>query len=246
MAIVILFSMAGGISLGLYRRAYRQGWRTVLRDRQLQAFLATALVTTLLLSCSLRYQDGFRWSAALGHGALNALSAQSTAGFSSTPIAPLGDGAKLSLILAMFTGGSMGSTAGGIKILRLLMILRLVTLLIKQAGSPPNAVSEARLGGRRLESDEIQGVLCILALFMGITFLSWLAFVMMGHPSLDSLFEVVSAIGTAGLSTGITSAQLHPLLKGVLCADMLLGRLEIMVWLVVLYPGTWLGIRREQ
>jgi trk system potassium uptake protein TrkH len=59
------------------------------------------------------------------------------------------------------------------------------------------------------------------------------------------LFEVVSALSTAGLSTGITSADLQPLLKAVLCVDMLLGRLEILAWLVFFYPPTWMGIRRK-
>ncbi|WP_446008915.1 hypothetical protein [Candidatus Electrothrix sp.] len=52
---------------------------------------------------------------------------------------------------------------------------------------------------------------------------------------------MVSATGTAGLSAGLTSAALPPLLKGILCVDMLMGRLEIMAWLVLLYPGTWFG-----
>jgi trk system potassium uptake protein TrkH len=74
---------------------------------------------------------------------------------------------------------------------------------------------------------------------------SWLPFVAMGHRPLDALFEVVSATATVGLSTGITDAGLPALLKGVLCADMLFGRLEIIAWLVLLFPGTWFGRRME-
>jgi trk system potassium uptake protein TrkH len=70
-------------------------------------------------------------------------------------------------------------------------------------------------------------------------------FVGHGHAPLDALFEVVSATGTVGLSTGITAPDLQPLLKGVLCLDMLLGRLEIIALLVLLYPRTWFGHRAE-
>ncbi|MCI5210602.1 MAG: TrkH family potassium uptake protein, partial [Candidatus Electrothrix sp. ATG2] len=76
--------------------------------------------------------------------------------------------------------------------------------------------------------------------------LSWLPFVVMGYSPLNSLFEVVSATGTAGLSAGLTSATLPLLLKGILCVDMLMGRLEIMAWLVLLYPGTWFGRKMEE
>ena len=52
---------------------------------------------------------------------------------------------------------------------------------------------------------------------------------------------MVSATGTVGLSVGIARPELEPLLKGVLCADMYLGRLEIFALLVALAPRTWLG-----
>jgi trk system potassium uptake protein TrkH len=244
-AVVILVSMAGGISLALYHRAYRDGWSVAFRDPQLQTFAAAAVLTALLMAWFLWYQDGLSWTAALGHGALNALSAQSTAGFASMDIKDIGDGAKVTLIFAMAAGGSLGSTAGGIKIMRLLIVFRLTYLVIQRAGAPSNAVSEARLGGHRIEADEIQSAFCIIGLFLVLIALSWLPFLALGHAPLDSLFEVVSALGTAGISAGVTTADLHPLLKGVLCADMLLGRLEIIAWLVLLYPGTWIGKRRE-
>jgi len=104
--------------------------------------------------------------------------------------------------------------------------------------TPPHAVSEAALGGRRIDRQEIEGILCVFGGFIGLIALSWFPFVAAGYAPLDALFEVVSAVATAGLATGITNAQLHPLLKGILCFDMLLGRLEILAWLVVFYPGT--------
>ena len=86
----------------------------------------------------------------------------------------------------------------------------------------------------------------LIVVFIFLIGISWLPFLALGHAPLDSLFEVVSALGTAGISAGVTGAGLHPLLKGILCADMLLGRLEIVVWLVFFYPGTWIGHRKEE
>jgi trk system potassium uptake protein TrkH len=242
---VIIVSMSGGVSLILYGRAYREGWKTLALDRQLQGFIGAGIAATALTAFFLWYQDGFHWKSALQHGMLNALSAQSTAGFASTDISQVGDGAKVTLIFAMAAGGSIGSTAGGIKIFRLLIVFRLLLLVLQRAGAPPNAILEARISGRRLEADEIQGVLCIIVAFIGFAAISWFFFIALGYEPLDSLFEVVSALGTAGMTTGITSPGLNPLLKGVLCFDMLLGRLEIMAWLVVFYPGTWWGRRRQ-
>jgi trk system potassium uptake protein TrkH len=245
-AAIILLSMAGGISLIVYPRVLRNGWSVLTDDRQLQGFFVIGLLMTMLLAASLWMQGGFVWPQAVGHGALNALSAQSTAGFASLDISELDAGSKLVLILSMFLGGSVGSTAGGIKILRLLVLMRILLLLIQRTGMPRNAVAQTRLGRRRLEADEIQNALCLVLVYIVFIVISWLPFVVMGHNPLDSLFEVVSAIGTAGLSAGITDAGLHPFLKTVLCVDMLLGRLEIFAWLILVYPGTWFGKRLEE
>ncbi len=85
----------------------------------------------------------------------------------------------------------------------------------------------------------------IVGLFLAVIFLSWMPFVAVGYDALDALFEVVSATGTVGLSTGITHAELPVLLKFVLCCDMLLGRVEIFAFVVAFYPRSWFGNRSE-
>jgi len=245
-AMVILLSMAGAIPLVLYFRSFKEGGRVLIRDRQLQGLFIAGLVAALLMAWFLFTQDGFSWIQALRHGALNAFSAQSTAGFSTLDISQISTGAKLTLIFSMLLGGGAGSTAGGIKILRLLILVQVLYIFLQRPSMPRQAVAEATLGRRRLETDEIQNALSIVFVFLASIGISWLVFVGMGHNPLDSLFEVVSAIGTVGLSTGISAPELHPILKGVLCADMLLGRLEIIAWLVLFYPRTWLGRRLEE
>ena len=244
--IVILLSVAGAIPLVLYFRSFREGGRVLIRDRQVRGILIAGLAAAILMAWFLVSQDGFDWMQALRHGALNAFSAQSTAGFSTLDISQIGAGAKLTLIFSMFLGGGAGSTAGGVKILRLLVLARVVYVFLQRAGMPRQAIAEASLGTHRLEQEEIQNALTIVFLFLACIGISWLVFVGMGHNPLDSLFEVVSAIGTVGLSTGIAAPGLHPVLKGILCADMLLGRLEIVAWLVLFYPRTWIGRRIEE
>ena len=106
-----------------------------------------------------------------------------------------------------------------------------------------HAVSAMRLGGRSLQDGEIQRALVVILLFVLTVVLSWMIMVASGQDVLDALFEVVSAVGTVGLSTGIVSHDLATGLKLMLCLDMLLGRLEILALLVLLYPPTWLGRR---
>jgi trk system potassium uptake protein TrkH len=245
-SMVMLLCVAGAVPLILYFRSAREhGW-ALIRDRQVLGLLIAGLVASLLTALFLFTQDGFSPGQALRNGFLNAYSAQTTAGFSTLDISQISPGAKLTLIFSMFLGGCAGSTAGGIKILRLLILGQVLHVFLQRPAMPRQAVAEASLGKRRLEADEIQGALSIIFVFLAVIAVSWLVFVGMGYSPLDSLFEVVSATGTVGLSSGITSPGLPSVLKGVLSADMLLGRLEIIALLVLLYPRTWIGRRLEE
>ena len=104
-------------------------------------------------------------------------------------------------------------------------------------------MTELRFGGRVVDSAELVRALLPVILFVVVTLVSWLPFMALGYAPLNALFDVVSATGTVGLSSGITAPDLSPLLKAVLCADMLLGRLEFVAILILLYPATWIGKR---
>ena len=243
---VTLISIAGATPLLLYQRLLNKGRQAVARDSQILTLLATGLIFSFLLSLTLWSQSGLAWPRAVYHGVLNAFSAQSTSGFSTLNISGIDAASKLLLMISISIGGCAGSTAGGIKILRLLIALRVLQLIVLKPGIPPNAVVQPQLDGRRLDNPEIQNALCLVLTFFICIVLSWFPFVFMGYDPMNALFEVVSALGTAGLTAGISNPMLHPFLKGVLCMDMLLGRLEIFAWLVLFSPATWFGKRMRE
>jgi trk system potassium uptake protein TrkH len=221
----------GALPLHLYLRAWFQGQAELWRDPELRALLAALLITSGLLW----------WLADLGpaDALLQGLSAQTTTGFSTLDMAGLEPQGKLILILAMALGGGVGSTAGGVKLLRLLVLIRLLQLVLWRAQLPRHAVAQPVLGGRPLETAQIEHALLLILLYVLLILASWLPFLAAGYPALDALFEVVSATATVGLSTGITGPGLEPGLKLLLGLDMLAGRLEIIAPLVLLYPGSW-------
>lgn len=108
------------------------------------------------------------WSKALHHGPLLALSAQTTAGFSTLDPRGLDSASKSILICSMAIGGGIGSTVGGFKILRLLILVRLLHLTIVRTCLPPHAVLDPYLGKRRLQEKEIQEALGIILLFIAV------------------------------------------------------------------------------
>lgn len=243
-AMVIFISCLGAVPLVSYYLLFRGDWRKFTSNLEIKGLFLMAVFATAATVVTLLAVDGLPLRRALEDGTLLALSAQSTTGFSTISVPDLSDTAKLITILFMFIGGNVGSTAGGIKILRLLVILKMVRLLMVRSGMPPSAVVQPRLAGRRLENIEVERSFILVFLFFIVILLSLFPFLVLGYPFLDSFFEVVSATCTVGLSTGITSHQLPTLLKGVLCLDMLMGRLEIVAFLVLVYPPAWFGKKR--
>lgn len=241
---VMLLGVCGAISLPWYYRAWHSGWRQALADPELRALLAMLVVIGLLLFWALSATGAGGWESAR-HALFLTLSAQTTTGLTTLDVGGLDAGAKLILIASMLVGGGAGSTAGGIKLLRLLILLRLLQLTVRRAAMPSHAVAEIQLTGRRLEPEDMLRALVVMALFAIVILFSWFPFVAAGYDPIDALFEVVSAAATVGLSTGVTSMGLPAWLKGILCFDMLAGRLEIVALLIVLYPGTWFGSRAQ-
>jgi len=241
--IVTVFSALGAVPLLLYYQVLLRKPGALLADPELRTLLALILIMSIAVTLSLALNSGMSIALALRNGVMLATSAQTTTGFSSTEIGNLDPTSKLLLMMSMFVGGGAGSTAGGIKLLRLIIILRLLQHFLRRTAMPPHAVTRPLLSGRALERTEIERAMLIATLFVIAIAMSWAVFVAYGYTPLDALFEVTSAVGTVGLSTGISATDLELPLKLVLCVDMILGRLEAVALLVILYPTTWIGKR---
>ncbi|MCG6876636.1 MAG: TrkH family potassium uptake protein [Betaproteobacteria bacterium] len=240
---ITTIGLVGAISLPLVGALARREWQRVLGDTELRALLVmTALICGALALLGLVI-DG---SASVADRLLLGVSAQSTTGFAAAPPGELDAASKLVLMVAMATGGSVGSTAGGIKLLRLLVLVGLLGLLLRRAAMPSRAVAQLSVHGRPVSGDQALAMLAVVMLFPIAALVSWLPFLAAGLDPLDSLFDVVSALGTVGLSTGVTSPHLAPALKAVLGIDMLLGRVEFFAVLVLIYPATWFARRHTE
>jgi trk system potassium uptake protein TrkH len=240
-AVLSVGCLAGALSLALWERVRRRGVAALTGDVELRALFAAVLLIGVGLAAVLWRIQGLAPSEALRQGAFLAITAQTTTGFSVAEIGALVPAAKLLLMIGMLTGGSVGSTAGGVKLLRVLVVSAVLRWSLRRLRLPGHAVAGLHLGGEPVQAGDVERVLALLAAYGAVSVLSWLAFLAYGYDPLNALFEVTSALGTVGLSTGITSAGLEDVLKGVLCLDMLAGRVEFIAILVTLAPRTWLG-----
>ncbi len=240
---ILFFTVFGAMPFPLFIIAWKSGLKNVYKDVELIGLFVLIALFSVLLTILLFNQLGGDWQKALYHGICTAVTAQTTTGFNTINISDLNPVTKLVIIISMIIGGSTASSAGGIKIVRLLIFFRLMQLFFQRTTLPSHAVSKQRLGGKSLENEELQRALLLMILFVIVIIVSWLIFLVYSYEPLDALFEVVSATATTGLSTGVTHHDMPAILKAVLSVDMLLGRLEIIAFLVLLYPRNWFGKR---
>ena len=162
------------------------------------------------------------------------ISALSCTGFQSAPIGDWSGGGKLVLTGAMVVGGAAGSTVGGIKIIRAYTISRGIAWQFGRVFLPANAVVTAEMGDRTLDRHEMEAefseaaiVSLLWVTLLGVGSLLMVNLAPAGFGYADALFEVASAQGNVGLSTGIVGPSMDPRLETMLLFNMWVGRLEI-------------------
>ena len=167
------------------------------------------------------------------------VSALSCTGFQSAPIGRWVAGGKVMLVGAMTLGGAAGSTVGGIKIIRGYTVVRGIIWQFSRVFLPQNAVITTRIDGRKLDQREMEHefseAAIITLLWVLLLGASSLVLVNVAGPDFgyaDALFEVASAQGNVGLSSGITGPSMHPAAETMFLFNMWVGRLEIIPVLV--------------
>ena len=180
------------------------------------------------------------WAVAVRDSVFQFVSALTCTGFQSSPIGGWGSGGKLILSGAMVLGGAAGSTVGGIKIIRGYTVARGISWQFSRVFLPANAVVTARIGDRTLRRGEMErefseaAIVTLLWVILLVASSVVLVNVAPNHGYADALFEVASAQGNVGLSTGITGPTMNPFAEGMFILNMWVGRLEIIPVLVFL------------
>ncbi|MFB6214583.1 MAG: TrkH family potassium uptake protein, partial [Candidatus Bipolaricaulia bacterium] len=232
---VTLFMILGAISFPLYYLAAKGEIREFFEDHQVQALLVLVLLGSLIFIISF----GPGWSNVVP-GIFQTATSITTTGYNTVPTGALPDGDKFVTIVFMIIGGGTGSTAGGIKLFRLLILLGLIRLAFFRTLLPKEAKLPLRFGNITVGKEEAESIIAFFLSYLLILVISTLSILWLEGTSLvNSLFEVASAEGTVGMSVGITSPALNPVSKLILILNMWLGRLEITPVLVALYPGSW-------
>lgn len=241
--VAIIFMFLGGVHFALHFSVVRHfNLMNYLRDAEFKMY-AMVLLGISVLSVSYLYLNSVipELGQAVRQGVFHAVSIATTTGFTLSDFSLWPAFVPVMLLFASFIGGCAGSTAGGMKVIRVL-------LLIKQGQREmmrlihPNAQVVVKLGRQPVSDRVINAVWGFFAAYVGSFVVIMLLLMLAGNDQITAFSAVAATINNLGPGLGAVSANyasLGAFEKWVLCFAMLLGRLEVFTLLVLFMPAFW-------
>jgi trk system potassium uptake protein TrkH len=247
-----LFMFLGGAGFVLqYRLFFSRDPRPLLRDVELRVYTLIVLVFGSSLAVFLMTHHAedmdYTWDEALRHAFFNVTSIITTTGYASADFALWAPAAQAILVAAMFVGGCAGSGAGGIKVIRLLIVGAIVRRELLRS-LHPQAIITLRLGRKSLGEDVMRSVAAFITLYVGLVAAGAVLISLLENNFVVGFTASAQAVGNIGPGLGEVGpmgsyAGLEPLSKIILILQMWAGRLELIPVFLLLTPELWKKLR---
>lgn len=242
--IMIVFMFLAGTNFALHYRLLKGDRLSHFRDTEWKAYVGILLFSVLFISGHLWVHQIYAGiGEALRHGAFQVVSIMTTTGFTTADFNGWPPGAKGLLVVLMFIGACAGSTGGGMKILRIVMLLKIARFRLEQIYSP-RTIRKIRLGGVVVEDDVILATLSFFFIFILIFIIASLVILAMGLDLVTAVSAVAATLNNIGPGLEKVGAIEHyahfpGIGKMVLSLCMVIGRLELFSILILFVPMFW-------
>jgi trk system potassium uptake protein len=241
--VAALFMFLAGTNFTLHYLMLRGRFKKAISGIELRTYILVLIIPSILIAIALILERNYgveqAWRAAL----FNVVSIVTCTGFANEDYMLWPNYAWFLIFLLMFVGGMAGSTSGGIKIVRHVILFKNVSMILKKLRHK-SAVIPIRLDNKPISPLIIHNVLAIFFLYM-ITFgIGSFLLTVTGLDIISSMGSVVTCMGGIGPGLATTGpvanyAHLHDFAKWVLSFMMLLGRLELFTLLIIFHPAFW-------
>jgi len=241
--IAIVFMMAGGVNFAVHFLAWRRlSLFPYGDDPEVRVYGVIFILSTLFVAASLYWADAYSgtWES-LRYAAFQVASILTSTGFGTVTFAEWPLHIPLILVILSFTGGCVGSTAGGIKVLRILLLAKLGLRQLFQLAHP-QAVSLVKLGRRPVSEDVLFAVWGFYVLYIVTSLLLTVAMMAAGlnlESAFGAVFATINLLGPGLGDVAATFATVSPVVKWLGIFGMLVGRLEVFTLLILFMPSYW-------
>jgi trk system potassium uptake protein TrkH len=241
--VITIFMFLAGINFALQLRLRSKNRSLFFENRELRLYTLITMVSTLIVSIVLWYSGQYNLLNALRHGAFQVVSIITTTGFGTSDYAAWAAPASFFILLLFFTGGMAGSTAGGVKMIRILVLIKSGLREFKQI-LHPRAILPLRMGNQVIEPSIQQTVLSFFLLYIFVFGLGGLVISLFGYDLVSAFSASIACLGNVGPGFGLfgpTESFVHmPVLGKWICIFlMMVGRLEIFTILILFSPEFW-------
>ena len=242
--VVSLFMLLSAINFSLYIVACKSKWKQLRKNTELKWFACSVGLLTLVISVVLFLNNGYGVEEAFRKSLFQVATCHTSCGFATDDYNLWPPFTWMLLIFAMLSGGCTGSTSGGVKNLRLIIIANCIRNQFRQI-LHPRAVLPAR-AGFPFDNKLVTTVLVFFAAYLSVAFIGWTLLMAFGVDFTEAMSTVISAMGNVGPGLGsfgpaFSWAALPDAAKWILSSLMLIGRLEIFGFLLIFYRSTWKG-----
>ena len=240
--VLTVFMLLFGVNFNLYYLLLLGRVRDIFRNTEFKVYLGiiAAAVTIITVDILPLYQS---FSTSLRQASFQVAAIMSTTGFITADFTVWSPLSKTLLLLLMFLGGCAGSTAGGLKLSRIIILCKMARRELRRT-LRPRVVDVIKMDGHRLEEQTAHSVAVYFALYMLCIGALLVALSFSPFDMETNLFSTVSCFNNVGPAFGMAGpvgnySLYQPVLKLLLCAGMLLGRLEIYPMLLLFVPAAW-------
>ncbi|MBS5573525.1 MAG: TrkH family potassium uptake protein [Clostridiales bacterium] len=242
-AIITFFMVLFGINFALFYRVLVGGWRDALRSEELRWYLALFAGSTLFVSLMILPQYG-TFLNALRYGSFQVATIMSTTGYATADFNLWPQAVKALIVVLMFIGSCAGSTAGGIKVVRVGILCKLGCREVRRTFQP-RKVQVVRFEGKGVEENRLTQVSAFFFVYVLLVLAGMFLVSLEGLYDLETNFTaVLTCISNVGPGLGHVGpvenfSGYGPFAKVVLSLLMLAGRLELFPILVLFHPSAW-------
>lgn len=242
-AILTLFMFVAGANFALLYRTLYTDHRTIFRDEEFKFYTAIVVVATAVLLLTLRQDIGADPLTCLRYSAFQVVSLLTTTGFASTDFNLWPDSSRIVLLLVMFIGGCAGSTAGGPKVIRVLLLLKYARWELFRS-IHPKAVKPIKFNGKTVPGNTMQEVISFVVIYFLVFVVSTFFISLMGIDILTSITASITTLGNIGPGFNLVGPMasfngMPALAKVIMIFNMWIGRLEVFTVIVIFTPEFW-------
>ena len=241
--VISIFMILSGVNFSLYFALYKGKWREVLRNKELRFYIGLILATTILIGLNLKFTSYKNIGIALRDALFQTSSIITTTGYATVDFNQWPTFSKSILFLLIFIGGCAGSTSGGMKNIRIVVLLKLVKRQITKTFHP-RAMIPVKLDDKSISSDTIASITSFFILYIVIFVLGTIVISLEGIGLESAASAAATTLGNVGPGFGDigpthTFSEFSKFNKLFMSFLMLLGRLEMFTILALIAPKTW-------